>query len=196
LTSHNDDAPKKLVSHFEKLGITNFAFVYYSRSYYRHDNNLFLSTEQKSRLQEVIGCLKSDFPSINITLQDNRSDSDIINYEKWNARAYCSGGRTAMVIQPNGDVTLCDQVPCEKPFIIGNVFEQGIMGVWKSKELTEFLYPAREEFIGNICFVCPEFDDCHRQKGYCYRDALFCYGSIYDAPPQCPLQNKIAPRRI
>jgi radical SAM protein with 4Fe4S-binding SPASM domain len=196
LTSYNSDAPEQLICHFEELGVTDFAFAYYSRSHYRHDNNLFLSTKQKSRLSETINRLKLDFPSINIAFKGDGDEPNNTKYEMWKARAYCSGGRTNMVIQPNGDVILCDQVPCKEPFIIGNVFEQGVMGVWKSKKLTEFIYPKREKFIGKVCFNCPEFDDCHQQKGYCYRAALFSYGSIYDAPPQCPLQNEIAPRQI
>jgi hypothetical protein len=55
------------------------------------------------------------------------------------------------------------------------------------------VYPEREKFAGTVCFDCPEFDECHTekgQKGYCYFDALFHYKSIYDAPPDCPRQNK------
>jgi MoaA/NifB/PqqE/SkfB family radical SAM enzyme len=72
------------------------------------------------------------------------------------------------------------------------------MEVWKSPRLLDFLYPEREKFEGTVCFDCSQFDECigpEGLRGYCYRDALFYYGSIYDAPPECPWQNKPTPRK-
>lgn len=34
-----------------------------------------------------------------------------------------------MIIQPNGDVTLCEQILHKEEFIVANVFDEGIMGV-------------------------------------------------------------------
>lgn len=200
LTSFNADAPKKLVDCFADLGVTTFDFVYYTKSYYRHEDALFLSTEQKLRLHEVSEHLKLEYPTLDITFQDETTTNKPLDMtcEQWYSRAVCSGGRSNMIIQPNGDVTLCDQVPHRDPFIVGNVFDQGVLAVWKSQDLLNFLYPEREKFAGTVCFDCSEFDDCigrSGQRGYCYRDALFYYRSIYDAPPECPWQDKPMPRK-
>ncbi len=200
LTSFNADAPKKLVGYFSDLGVTTFDFVYYTKSYYRHEDALFLSAEQKLRLHEISEGLKLDYPALDITFQDETTTNKPLDMtcEQWYSRAVCSGGRSNMIIQPNGDVTLCDQVPHRGPFIIGNVFNQGVVAVWKSKKLLDFLYPEREKFAETVCFGCSEFDDCigrNGQRGHCYRDALFYYGSIYDAPPECPWQEKPMPRK-
>jgi radical SAM protein with 4Fe4S-binding SPASM domain len=197
LTSHNADAPAGIVRHFTQLGVDDFDFVLYSRSYYRHDDSLFLSRGQKMVLHEMATALNSEFPSIHMTIQDETTSGKPLNMtcEQWEERAVCSGGRSNMLIQPNGDVTLCDQTPHEPRFVVGNVFSQGIMEVWKSQTLEQFLYPDREKFAESVCYDCPEFDRCMQYKGYCYRDALFYYGSIYDAPPECPWQEKKAPRK-
>ena len=200
LTSFNADAPKDIVHNFSELGVTDFDFVYYTKSYYCHDDALFLSWEQKLHLHETANRLKTEYPTLNITFQDETKTEKPLcrSCELWHSRAVCSGGRSNMIIQPNGDVTLCDQIPHRDPFVVGNVFDQGVLGVWQSPKLIEFLYPEREKFTGTACFDCSEFDECIGQKtqrGYCYRDALFYYGSIYDAPPECPWQYKDLPRK-
>jgi radical SAM protein with 4Fe4S-binding SPASM domain len=200
LTSYNAEAPQELVPYFADVGVTAFDFVYYTKSYYRHEDALFLSAQQKLRLHEIFEELKSDYPSLELTFQDETTTKKplTMSCEQWDLRAVCSGGRSNMILQPNGDVTLCDQVPHRDPFVVGNVFEQGVMEVWKSPRLLAFLYPERERFEGTVCFDCSQFDGCigpDGLRGYCYRDALFYYGSIYDAPPECPWQNKPTPRK-
>jgi radical SAM protein with 4Fe4S-binding SPASM domain len=198
LTAHNADAPEGLVSHFADMGVTDFCFINYIESYYRHDS-LSLSTEQKRHIREILNNLKSAYPMINMTLQGEIASEPppLEPRELWDSRKSCSSGRTNMVIHPNGDVTLCDQVPHANPFVVGNVFDEGIVHVWKSQKLLNFIYPGKEKFSGTVCFDCSEFDECHTKKGskgYCYFDALFHYNSLYDAPPNCPRQNKLSSR--
>ncbi len=200
LTSYNADAPEGIVRHFADIGVTDFDFVYYTKSYYHHEDALFLSWEQKLRLHEIANSLKS-YTTLNITFQDvvAADTSPKTAREQWDSRNICTGGRTKMLIQPDGDVTLCDEIPHANPFVVGNVFDQGVLTVWESQNLLDFVYPERDKFAGTVCFDCPEFDECigqKGQKGYCFRNALFYYGSIYDAPPNCPRQNKPSPRRM
>ena len=101
-----------------------------------------------------------------------------------------------MLVQPNGDVTLCDQIPHSENHVVGNAFEEGILGVWNSQRLRHFLYPSREEFEGTVCYACTDFELCHKWQGYCYRDSLFYFQTRFDAPPDCPRQTKTAPRQI
>ena len=102
-----------------------------------------------------------------------------------------------MLIKANGDVTLCEQVPHGPPFVVGNVSRQGVLGVWNSAELAAFLHPPQELFRGSVCFDCEAFPSCHDDRlGYCYRDTLFSYGTIYNAPPDCPRQTAVGLRQI
>lgn len=198
LTSYNYDAPAELVRLFADLGVTNFQFVQYGRSYYRHDDALFLTHEQKLYIKEIIERLRYQYPSVSITAQDDTGvgSQKKKSVEDWDRRSICSGGRVSMLIQPNGDVTLCDQIPHADSHVVGNVFEEGIADVWNSRRLNNFLYPSKKQFNGTVCYTCPEFDHCHKWQGYCYRDSLFYFGTLLDAPPDCPRQTKTAPRQI
>src|SRR5690606_37585766 len=108
-------------------------------------------------------------PLFNVSIETNTSAGGHRNLspENWKNRTVCSGGRSNMIIQPNGDVTLCEQIPHKEEFIVGNVFDDGIMGVWNSERVRDFIYPSRGKFKNSVCYECPEFEDCHQVKGYC-----------------------------
>jgi radical SAM protein with 4Fe4S-binding SPASM domain len=198
LTAFNCFDPRKMVKLFSDLGITDFQFVQYGRSYYRHNDELFLSLEDKTRLAREFQEIREEFPGLNLMYQNNTTVQTKSNttWEDWHNRAACSGGRVSMQVKTNGDVTLCDQIPHIPGHVVGNVFEQGILGVWQSQELINFLHPPRSRFKQTACYDCPEFEACHNGKGYCFRDSLFVYGSLFDAPPNCPRQKKSYFRQI
>lgn len=200
LTSLNPDAAEGIVKLFEPLGVHDFQFVQYGRTHYRHNDELFLSGEQKLRLHDQVESIRTRHPSIKITMQDDRTMGEArqADWQNWNARAICSGGRTQMVVKPNGDVTLCDQVPQNEDFIIANIRKSGVIGAWDSKGVDRFLAPPRESFNGNPCFDCVNFDQCHSVEGlgYCFRDSLFAYRNMLEPPPGCPRQASIGLRQI
>lgn len=187
-----------IVDVFSSLGVKDFQFVQYSRSRYRHNGDLFLSLKHKEFISNFAKCVRQNYPLFNISIETNISAGGHRNLslENWRNRAVCSGGRSNMIIQPDGDVTLCEQIPHREEFIVGNVFDEGITGIWNSERVRGFIYPSRGKFKNSVCYECPEFEDCHRVKGYCYRDALSSYGTIYDAQPECPFQTKIPIREI
>ncbi len=198
LTAFNSDAIDGIVKYFSGLGVREFTFVQYSRSHFRHDDQLFLSPEQKKRISETASRVKTDFPSLTVNIQEDTylSGPRNLTWEDWQNRNVCSGGRSNFIIQPNGDVTLCEQTPHNDEFVVGNVFREGILRVWNSKTLHDFLYPDRSKFRGTACYDCPGYEECHQLKGYCYRDVLSSYGTIYDAQPECPRQKKTPVREI
>lgn len=195
LTSYNADAVPGLVQLFAEIGVCDFQFVQYGRSFFCHDDRLFLSPDQKASLLDIAAVLERDHPACNIEFQTSTADDVRWTWERWHARSVCSGGRLNLWVKPNGDVTLCEQVPHEDQFVVGNVFKQDIETIWHSERLLGFLYPTRAMFDGTVCYDCPEYDECHMKQGYCYRDTLFRYGSIYDAPPQCPRQTVVGLRQ-
>jgi radical SAM protein with 4Fe4S-binding SPASM domain len=199
LTSRNANGVEDVVELFANLGVCDFQFVQYGRSYFRHDDSLFLTFEQKKGLLETTNTLKVRFPHITISVQEDTSFGGVrrSTWDQWRQRAVCSGGRTNMVVKPNGDVTLCDQMPHRREYVMGNVLTQGVLNVWNSPLVHSFNNPSKNSFAGTACFSCSEFDACHDDsQGYCYRDALFAYGTIYEAPPDCPEQKRIGLRQI
>ena len=149
-------------------------------------------------LNELFNNLKYKYSNIKIDYQNDISVGGKRNLtsEQWNKRSPCSGGRVKMIIQPNGDVTLCNHCPHSNMFVVGNICNQSLLEIWHSKKLYDFLYPNENNFKGTVCFECNEFDKCHFERGYCYKDSFYSYRTIYDAPPECPKQDKIPPRMI
>ncbi len=198
LTSYNADAPLELVRQLAPMGINEFHFVQYSRGLYRHDDKLFLTMEHKKRLISMERQINEEFPDIFVFMQKDITTGGPRNLtpEVWEKRPVCSGGRTKMLVKPDGAVTLCEQTPNEPALTVGSVFEEGIMGVWNSDAIHRFNFPSRDLFQNTVCHNCTDFERCIYLKGRCFRDSLSCYGTIYEAPPDCPRQTKIPPRAI
>lgn len=198
LTPYNFEQPLSIVRHFAPMGVDEFHFVQYSRGLYRHDDSYFLMGEQKRSLLEAEAQIKDEFPDVFVSMQKDMTMGGPRNVtpEVWAKRPICSGGRTKMLIKPNGDVSLCEQIPAVPEYIVGNVFEQGVMGVWNADAIQRFNNPSRDLFNNTVCKECTDFESCHNEKGWCFRDALACYGTVYDAPPDCPRQWKVPPRAV
>ncbi len=192
LNPYNCDEPRAIVTLFRALGVRRFQFVQYGRSLYRHSDDLFLTREQKLHLSESLQLLAAQNSDLEIIFQDETGESKTGEQftAAWQQRAICTGGRSALFIQPNGDVTLCEQIPHARENVVGNLLRESLLEIWNGAALDAFIHPDRSKFEGTVCSSCPEFDDCHLGRGYCYRDSLGAFGSLYDAPPECPRQQK------
>jgi radical SAM protein with 4Fe4S-binding SPASM domain len=184
-----------IIKVFSELGVRRFHFVQYGRSLYRHSDNFFLTKEQKLYIHNIVPELKNKYKELEIECQDDIPAAKP-SIEEWNSRAICTGGRSSMIILPNGDVTLCEQLPHSPEYVVGNLLSQSLPDIWNGTAVESLLHPPREKFSGTACFVCADFDECHTRKGYCYRDSLSAFGNFYDAPPNCPKQDKIPLRLI
>lgn len=191
-------------------GVKKISCAAYNRTYYRHNDSLFLTPEDHIRIREQFDRIKSDFPHLDlrktgfseemgngkeVTAKPARSSQPItdekhkLETEKtisWQNRAFCSGGRSSMTITPDGKVVLCDTVPQDDIFVVGDLTEQSIKEVWDSDTVVNFAYPDRENFKNTECYTCEDRLECHVLYGYCFRDSFFNYGSIFTPPPKCP----------
>lgn len=189
ITPLNVSGVEDLIRELHRLGVGRANITNYSRSHYRHDDGLFLDQEQIDALQATVDRLRREleWPELkcNAGIRDfMRAESR--SEDAWKTRAGCSGGFSGCVILPNGDVALCEQVPHDERFVVGNVARRSLLEVWNSKELLDFIVPDRARFSGFACADCDEFDSCHRVHGRCFRDAFFNYGRIYAPSPNCP----------
>lgn len=200
LTPFNYNHIENIILDFSKLGITEFHFVQYGRSMYRHQEKLFLTKSQKLYIHKSYQKVKTKYSHLNITVQDDIGEYDYTNVrlsvEDWKNRSRCSGGFCSLIILPNGDTLLCDQLPQNSDFSMGNVRSESISSLWNGVAINDFLFSSREKFFHSVCYDCKEFEECHYITGYCYRESLFHYGSLYDAPPGCPYQTKPAIRML
>jgi radical SAM protein with 4Fe4S-binding SPASM domain len=190
------------------LGVRRISCAAYSRSYYRHDDSLFLSAQDRAALTEQFQRIRLDFPHIELipsgfdqTAAPSGSSASPVPgdpaaaglpgspFQKaasWSKRSACSGGRTSLTILPDGKVTLCDTVPQTEMFVVGDLSRQSITEVWQNDALLSLAYSTRERFAGTPCYDCADRLECHILFGYCFRDSYFNYGSPYLTPPKCP----------
>jgi radical SAM protein with 4Fe4S-binding SPASM domain len=192
------------------LGVNQLSVAAYNRTFYRHDDSLFLSKSDRALIADQCRRAKADFPGIELRLNGldlsaaqevpalaiTTDNVDIAagpgtrsknKAKQWKNRANCSGGRSSMTITPDGRVVLCDTIPQEGIFVVGDVTDQSIMDVWNSEELLNLAYPPRDKFAGSACYDCSDFTECQSKAGYCFRDTFFNYGTAFGPPPKCPL---------
>ncbi|GAB4255545.1 MAG: radical SAM protein [Deferrisomatales bacterium] len=181
----------ELVRALRRRGVGRMGVAGYGRSFYRHDDRLFLTAEQMGWLNEVVESLREELAWEGLTCSVGPRDFTDRSPEErardWPERASCSGGRSSFVITPTGKVTLCEQMPVAEAYVAGDLTRQTIREIWNSQRLRDLMDPPRERFAGTPCETCEEYASCHQEYGYCFRDALFTYGTVYAPPPACPL---------
>ncbi len=187
--SNYQEAPE-LIRQLQTLGVTRSTVTVYGRSMYRHNDALFVSADQMDWLREQIEKIRQELPNANISFNGSVLDHNAIPLEEkkmaWKSRANCSGGITSMTICADGRVILCEQMPHEQTYTAGSIAKQGLLEIWHSSRMMELAFPKREQFEKTICYDCDDFDSCHQETGYCFRDALNVYGNVYMPPPNCP----------
>lgn len=189
VTPLNFPGIESFVNHLFDLGVHRAHFTNYYRTHYRHMDSLFLTKEQMDDLNETIRRLTVELNWPQLKCNAGGRDFSKTDPEKmsaWRTRTSCSGGFSSMSILPDGKVVLCEQVPAQAPFMVGNLHEQSISEVWNGDALKAFIVPERLHFAGTPCEKCVEFDECHRLYGRCFRDAYFTYGSVFAPAPACP----------
>ncbi len=197
LTPLNSNEPEEIIKYFHGLGVKKFQFVYYGRSYYNHKDFLFLTNQQKIQLDDLAFEIQCKYSDLDITFQSDKFDDDLESKKEiWKNRAKCSGGFSSLVIAPNGDVILCEQMPQTKDFIMGNIKDRSIYDIWHGKEIDAFINAPKNRFKDSVCYNCNEFEICHYDIGYCYKNSLFAYDNVFEAPPECPYQTKLSRRLI
>jgi radical SAM protein with 4Fe4S-binding SPASM domain len=160
----------------------------YGRSIYRHSDDLFLSEDHVKWLKPYIAEIEQEYPKAEIKFASYFSeitDSET-RINKFLSRPRCMAGKYAIVINPDGAVTICEQLPSTQEFIVGDLSHQSIMEVWNSPRLKNLIYPPKEAFQGTGCYFCKHYDQCIINTGRCIRDTLKAYGTIYTVDPRCP----------
>jgi radical SAM protein with 4Fe4S-binding SPASM domain len=180
----------ELIEKLDALGVKQMSISGYGRTFYRHKDEHFLSLDQMEWLNKEADLLNESLENMKISCslstRDYSAPSNKEKEESWEERSKCSAGRSSLVINPTGEVTLCEQMPLEDAYIAGDLKHESLEELWNSAKMKNLVYPSRDKFSGTVCSTCEDFDECINQIGYCFRDSLFTYGSVYTPPPNCP----------
>ena len=190
VTSYNVLLIPSLVHFLNDLGVKKVKLAQYVRSHYaEYDVSLFISERAGKWLENEINKISND-KGIDIDVRfDYLKDPSLIDpkekKERFKERSLCSASRWGFVITGTGKAIPCDEIPVTDEYILGDVSKQSMLEVWNSPANTKYTVPPREPFKGTVCYDCEDFDECHRGKGRCFRDALKAYGSLYAPAPIC-----------
>lgn len=102
--------------------------------------------------------------------------------------ARCSANRSNMVILPNGDVTVCEQLYWTPHFIIGNIKEHSLEEIWNSQKALSLVNVQQKDIATKSpCHTCSDFIACAKASNRCYADIMKAYGfDRYEFPdPRC-----------
>lgn len=184
ITKYNTGNLEDFIKNMEITGVKEIALVSASKSYYRDNSETILTENQIKKLSEKIKILKNKYNRIRIYWQDGIIEP-YKNKNEWLKRPICSAGRSSLIINPNGDITLCEQMPYKEEFIFGNILKSRLEEIWNSPKLLSFIYPNKKMFKkDSLCYNCKDFYICNI-KGRCFRDSFFNYSTPFDAPPYC-----------
>lgn len=200
------------------MGVTQITVAAYTRTNHNLNGNLSLSSQDKILIAQQCERARIDFPEISLRISGigmaagaeagskpasvlkpgpmeisvEIDDKKVEKIRYWKSRAQCAGGRTSMTITPDGKVVLCDTVPHDEPFFVGDVSTQSLLEVWNSESLLNFAYPPREKFKGSTCYDCEKLEECQSISGHCFRESYFNFGTIFGPTANCPMVQKPA----
>ncbi len=172
--------------------IYRVAFSPYAKSRFHHDDTYYLNPVKYTDLVKQAQDIMADFPHIKFFPGEIPSDSTDADPNKreqaWNQRSFCTGGRHAFVVLPDGKVTMCEELYYHPAYIMGDLSRQSIMEMWNSEEAVRISYPQKDAIPEGPCRDCPEFKACHISPGRCVREAIKLYGQErhYFPDPRCP----------
>lgn len=152
-------------------------------------DNIKSTRKQITKVKEWIDSIREDFP-IEILWspdEDEKYKKDIGGSANFKG-PICSANMTNMVILPNGEVSICEQLYWNKNFIIGNVCDSSIKEIWSSPKALGLW--KREQGTVNPqspCRTCADFSSCFEASNRCHANIMKAYGrDNFDFPdPRC-----------
>jgi radical SAM protein with 4Fe4S-binding SPASM domain len=181
-----------LLDYLGALGnVTRATLTPYGRSLFRHQDALFLTSDDMRRLEEVVQDRRERFTQMAISVSGGGSPPSEDPEERrlaWERRAFCTANRDGFIILPDGQVTPCEELYYHPAFLMGDLRRQSVMEMWNSATARALLYPDQAAVPDGPCQTCPDFVHCNSYRGRCWRDILKSYG--WDKPhwpdPRCP----------
>lgn len=113
---------KETLNYFANLGVEGLHLAQYGRSFYRHQNSLFLSNYQLNAVRAVVKEFRKKTQCKNNFIFDDfmmqyRTPVNIKNISDQNIflkRGICNAGRFMITLLPNGEVSICENLPYKK----------------------------------------------------------------------------------
>lgn len=116
----------------------------------------------------------------------------ILKMSEFEKRNRCVANQSGLVILPNGDVTICEELYWHNSFILGNISKCSIEDIWRSDKAQSLFNLKQEDVSKNSnCSKCDLFSRCRYNKGVCWKMVIMAYGfdNWLFPDPSCPKSN-------
>ncbi|MBC7320614.1 radical SAM protein [bacterium] len=201
IISYNIKLIPQLIKLLDDLGVSIVNLTPYGRSFYKHKDILFPSTEDYEWLFSTIEDIRTKTSAkINIRFEFPSTVED--GLEKIHTRrSICTGGRAGLVLLPDGKVTICERIGdleenLLRNFIVGDLMTQSIMEIWNGEALKKLIYPDRGKYKNTLCYSCIDFIKCNEVYGRCFLRSLIAYNIPYAPDPLCDKVSNNSMRMI
>lgn len=197
LTSYNADDIDTYLNTIANLGIKRMQVVQYGRSGTRHTDDLYPSDTQFEKASKIIAAFKKTHPDIELTAGDFTKNYDepvrvksITSENIFEKRAICNAGRFSLTLMPNGEVFICEQLPYDQKYVIGDLRKQSVAECWNGIQVQQWLSPPKRTIFSasSPCKTCPDeyYNECHTVYSRCLRFTYEVMGTTETADIKCP----------
>lgn len=123
----------------------------------------------------------SSYEDANSYIPENRT-------KIFNRRAICTGNVWGVVILPNGDVTICEELYDHPAFILGNINRNSLKEIWNSPKAIELYENPLKNISSSRCKNCNSYNECRTGAGVCWKTVIMAYGedNWHYPDPRCP----------
>jgi len=189
VTSLNIGSLNSLIETMIGLGVKQMTFSQYARSQFRHQDALFCDYHELEKLEQKIVNWRIKFPDVKLNFKILKDHTMLDHNEK--AKFFkdipnCTAGKMGMVILPDGQVTVCENLYYQEGLILGDLKRQSLEEIWFSKRRAVIVDRGNDILAVGVCLTCDEAVRCYREKGKCFVRALQAYGDIRMPDPYCP----------
>ncbi len=122
-----------------------------------------------------------------------------LNETEYLNRKNCNGGRSGIIILPDGKVTCCEELYWNPKYMIGDLKKQTLLEVFDSPERWNIITPQQSAMpLDSPCSYCDEalFMNCTQQKGRCWRESLKKFKREDFPDYRCPYWDNIHEKQL
>jgi len=146
-------------------------------------HSLILDDDERIILKEVVTRKKEEYKSC---FEISYSDP----LKKWaevKPETYCVGGISSLVIFPNGRADICEMIPDEEKFNLGNLNEKSLSEIWNSEKVKS-IRNIPKHLLSEICKKCQYQTTC---RTGCFNLSKVVYGDYFSPDPRCPARDAL-----
>jgi len=149
-----------------------------------HDDELRMTREQFAELQEIIVEQSRRAEGWDIKFRPGIPiDFTFLCFGGWSKPKPCDGGKTKILVRPNGEVNVCPAWKDLPKYVAGNLAEESVKRVWEESPVYRMFREFLPDDLKGKCKTCQNVQECW---GGCAAQRILAHGDIAQGPdPLC-----------